>query len=66
MSWSVPPDERDGLEIHIGGKGHVVLSQQRTFEEKSEIILHPDEARTLNKILPAAIGAAENLRGRTP
>lgn len=63
MSWSIPPDDRDGLEIHIGYKGHVVLSQQRTFEEKSEIILHPVEARALRKILPLAIDAAKNVRG---
>jgi hypothetical protein len=57
-SWTVPPDTRDGLEIGIGSKGHILLTQNQPFEHETAIILHPTEARALLEILPDAISAA--------
>jgi hypothetical protein len=54
--WTIEPDDREGVEVCLGEKGRVVLTQYRPFEEKSQIILHPDEARRIIKILPMAIG----------
>jgi len=61
-TWSIPPDEHDGVEIAIDGKGHIVLTQHRPFEVELTIILHRTEGRRLRKILPAAIAAADQQR----
>ena len=62
-TWSIPPDDKDGFSVCIGGRGHVVLTQDRPFVGEVEIILHPGEARYLLQILPDAIEAAELKRG---
>ena len=63
-TWSIPPDDRAGLEVTIGGMGHVVLTQQQPFMDASAIVLHPVEAGALVEILPLAIAAAnEHRRG---
>lgn len=60
--WTIPADSHDGVDVHIGGKGHVVLTQRHPFTDEAEIVLHPTEARQLNKILPVAIDAADEHR----
>jgi hypothetical protein len=57
--WRIEPDDRDGVEVCLSERGRVVLTQDRPFEDRSQIILHPDEARRLCKILPLAIGDTE-------
>jgi hypothetical protein len=62
VSWSIPPDDRDGFEVTIGNRGHVLLTQDRPFTVKAVIVLHPVEASTLLGILPDAIIAADKHR----
>ena len=53
--WSLPSDARDGFDVRVGQRGHVIISQRRPYERVAEIILHPLEARALARMLPAAI-----------
>lgn len=61
-TWSILPDSHDGLEITIGCRGHVLLTQHSPFTDESKIVLHPTEAQALHGILPAAIAAANEHR----
>lgn len=61
-SWTIEPDDHDGFKVHIGSKGHIVLTQDPPFGHEAEIVLHPDEARRLLGILPDAIDEAELMR----
>ena len=63
-AWSIPPDDRTGLTVTIGGMGHVVLSQHQPFTDAVFVVLHPVEALALHGILPAAIAAADDYRRR--
>lgn len=56
---AVPPEDRDGFEIAISGRGYVVLKQHRPCADEVVIVLHPDEARALLKLLRTAIEAAD-------
>jgi hypothetical protein len=61
-SWTIPRDERYGVSINIGDSGHVILKQQSDFADEDTILLHPTEAKELQKILPSAIAAANRHR----
>lgn len=61
LEWCIPADSRDGLKIHVGGKGHIIFTQARLFESASKIVLHSDEARALLKI-PELLTAAQIAR----
>ena len=63
-AWSIPPDYREGLEVFIGKHGGVVLIQSPICQEEQSIVLHPDEAERLLRILPNAIAAARASRTR--
>jgi len=65
-SWTIEPDDKDGLKVHIGSKGRVVLTQHPAFGDQVEIVLHPDEARELLGILPEAIDEADFMRHGGP
>jgi hypothetical protein len=61
-TWNIPSFDDDGLDIFIGGKGHVNLKQKRSFEAAAVIVLNPKTARAALKVLPAAIAAADRHR----
>jgi hypothetical protein len=61
-TWNIPPEDHDGLEVGIGSKGEIILTQHRPFMDEAAIALHPTEARAVLVILPDAIAAADRHR----